>query len=410
MLAAPQIHGAYRGGPSFEPGAHFAASFRRGRYRRGAGRGRLLSTPTEIPGFTSAGGAGFGWVKRNGVWVNVAANQPLIGDDGLEGWQQGQNLNPQSGELTGANGWATSGGTPLNGVTGAFVQGLRATRFTFPTSSLFGFRLYNEQSGDWFAPIGGIAGMNLYAPGRVSFSFVAPAGCTSVRVYPVRGVGQETFFRYKAFPVTPGQTYTVRWVAAKDGHDYSIAAFEFRAGLEMGDPPVQTDALAATRTGTSYIVSGLEIQPTHYGVCRFYWGAPYGAGAVNFPSPFQGRTADSTNSWILWRRSNGGPEALFFVRINDVNVFGFSTPAAQGTWETLAWRCKAGDHAASLNGGPLHKTAAPAALPSPIPAVGLINSDGGSNNANGVMSDFVVWNGDVSDADLRAICARYAGV
>ena len=50
MLSAPLVHGAYRGGPSHHPGFSLVCDFKRGLYRRGAGRGRMVTDFLQLPG------------------------------------------------------------------------------------------------------------------------------------------------------------------------------------------------------------------------------------------------------------------------------------------------------------------------------------------------------------------------
>lgn len=404
MLSAPLVHGAYRGSPSLEPGAIVAMDFRRGRHRLGPGRGRLASAPTALPGFVSVGGAGFGYVKRSGVWTPIAANAPMIGDDGIEGWESAENRNAQSGEITTTNGWALTGSG--NPVTGLFVEGLRATAFAMIGQSFANYRIYDQTNGAWIAPIGQTSALTPYAPGRVSVSFVAPAGCAEVRVYPLRSDDNGSWV-YKTFPVVAGSTYTARWRAAKVGNNYYVGCFEFRAGKELNDPPIQTDALPATRTGTDYRVGGLAAASTHYGVARVFWAAPYGVNGSPFPVAFEFAGAAGPSERILWRRGDAAGGAAFIVRIGNVNVFSPTTPGALGTWETLAWRYKAGAHAISL-GGAAPFTGADATPTPVLTTLGLLgNSQNASNQGNGKMSEFYVWNGDISDADLQALSARF---
>lgn len=405
MLSAPLIHGAYRGSPSLEPGAIVAMNFRRGRHRLAPGRGRLASAPTALPGFVSVGGAGFGYVKRSGVWTPIAANAPMIGDDGIEGWESAENQNPQSGELTIENGWALSSGSPPNRTPGHILEGLRATRFTTPID-VMAYRVYDETNGVWISPIGGNNTATPYGPGRISISIVAPVGCTALRIYPLRSQDNQTW-TYKTFAVTPGQTYTARWLAAKDGNDYYVGCFEFRPGKALNDPPIQTGALPATRTGTDYRLGGLAAASTHYGVARVFWAAPYGVNGSPFPVAFEFAGAAGPSERILWRRGDAAGGAAFIVRIGNVNVFSPTTPGAPGTWETLAWRYKAGAHAISL-GGAAPFTGADATPTPVLTTLGLLgNSQSASNQGNGKMSEFYVWNGDISDADLQALSARF---
>jgi hypothetical protein len=405
MLSAPLVHGAYRGGPSFEPGAALAMDFRRGRYRLGAGRGRLASSPSVLPTFVANGGAGFGYVKRNGVWVNVAANTPAISDEGLEAWDSSQNLNAQSGELTLENGWALSTGSPPVRTPGHFVDGLRATRFT-TLSDVMAYRIYDETNAVWISPIGGNNVATPYPAGRVSISVIAPAGCTALRVYPLRSLDNSTW-TYKTFAVTPGATYTARWLAAKAGNDYYIGAFGFRAGKELNDPPIQTAALAATRTAPDIRLQALNVPPTHYGVARARWMAPVGAGGSSFPVAFELGAESGPNDRVLWRRSEVAGNAALLFRSAGVNIATFDVGGTPGVWATVAWRCKAGSYAVSANGGATAVNNDARALPT-LARLGLLgNAYSEGNPGNGQLSQIGIWHGDISNADLQALGARY---
>lgn len=78
MLSAPLVHGAYRGGPSHLPGFSLVCDFKRGLYRRGVGRGRMVTSYQSLPGASYVrAGADLALLTPLGL-RRFAANQPPI--------------------------------------------------------------------------------------------------------------------------------------------------------------------------------------------------------------------------------------------------------------------------------------------------------------------------------------------
>lgn len=120
MPGAPNIRAAVLGGSTFGRGTIYKADIVAGKYRLN-GAGPVYSSFTDVPGATSSGGAGHGYVKRGGLWTPVAANAPLVGDTGLLVLSERAEL-VQYATRPANSGWTNFGATKT--VTGLTYQGV----------------------------------------------------------------------------------------------------------------------------------------------------------------------------------------------------------------------------------------------------------------------------------------------
>lgn len=115
MLSAPLIHGAYRGSPSYLPDYSLVCDFKRGLYRRGPGRGRMVTNYQEPPG-ASYVRAGADLIVQTPFGLSrFAANQPpvvpgygLMSPDATTNFCSGHNFPDAASPIP---------GVPFNGAT-----------------------------------------------------------------------------------------------------------------------------------------------------------------------------------------------------------------------------------------------------------------------------------------------------
>ncbi|MBA4792275.1 MAG: hypothetical protein H2041_01265 [Phenylobacterium sp.] len=388
--------------------------------------GIIYPTARQVRQFSSAGGAGFARARINGDWRAWAANDPAIGDDGLESWEARQEILPLSCRpaeaawgVTPVEVQKTSGPTYSGIFQSADVasNGANWNRLTIPNGqSVVAGQLYSVvvrvvagTSGRIYVGVRDQATTNIsYYVGLLDAP-VASGTQTAGTFTLIENVMETASIRRLVFHWTPNFTGGINNTGVGPGspvvgETIRLLGISIQPGPYIASPPIDNDNLAATRTATDYRIGGLYADPTHYGVARVFWAAADGASESPFPVAFEFASAAGPMNRVLWRRAT--TTSSLIVRVGDVNIFTTNTPAVAGTWETVAWRCKAGDYAMSLNGGPLSGGNNATALP-PLTTLGLLGaSQGVANIGNNKMSRFAIWNGDISDAALRDLSAR----
>lgn len=443
MLSAPLVHGAYRGGPSYEPGALLVMDFIRGRYRRGPGRGRVASNPAGVAGWQSVGHAGFGTTQVNGVYPPFAPDAPLIGDGGLLVPEARTNYAARPQNITAANGYvltdvATSPTlTPGGELTFGDVSEVGATavlrRIRVPAFSVtaavaytFSFRAKGGKARDFFAirtsaqdvTSGFLTSVFNLATGAVSVqgagqvARMIPEGggwfrC-SVQVTAATTGTADVFFGFPPEDIGSGLTLGAQtWEGDPAAGGY-VWAYNNTVGPDINDPPIlQTTGLPATRTACGIGVP----QPTNTTqgtvVLEGLW--PVWAGSSTegvFLEPGQGASPSGfTLQTVALRRR---PRVLFRSGAARIDASGGSD-IEPGSLFRMALSWGSGAPVASFNGVPLISSGTPAQAdfdPSHLLSVGSRGVGAGSFFANSPGLRSILWlPGQVDQARLDAATA-----
>lgn len=352
----PQLIPVLAGG-AFSLDAYMDLRFDRDAYLLDGGK---YSSFLDVPGASSPGGAGFAVAKRGGVYVPVAADNPIIGDDGLGVWEARTNgvRNPvMAGAVLGILG--SGGAMPTNGavinipagvavtiVNEGEVNGKRYIDIDFSGSNTSGATAYPTfyfernigvvasagQTWTGEFDIGVLAGSN---PGFL----VDLAEYTESGVYLIRSTGPTpagaSLARYSVqrtlTEASTGRVLNRLACTLPNGAScnvrFRIAAPNLKLGADINDPPIlQTSGLAATRTASAPQISGIN-------------GPPVGAILAEWVQPIIQTTTrtyvwnvdDTGNDRLTLRASVGGGFSFVTADIGDgtaLSSLGFNTPPA----------------------------------------------------------------------------------
>lgn len=185
--------------------------------------------------------------------------------------------------------------------------------------------------------------------------------------------------------------------------DGASGIYLWGAQLEVGAFPtsyIATTGAAATRAADVPLVSGLAVPPTHSGVVRFRWTS---RGSTGFPQGIQLDDGTNDNRVAIYRNDSSGTGTLLIV-VAGVTVAAINLGAlALDVEHTIAWRCKAGAYAVSVNGGAVASNAA--ATATPLFSYLRPGQSAGSptiNAGNGVLARCALYSDDAADSTLRA--------
>lgn len=394
-----------------------------------------------VPGVQIVGGAGFGQREINAAWRGVRADEPLIGDGGLRNAELRANSirNPTFQNP----GIGTPGSDPS--YMNLAVQGLtrtilgRGEEFGLPYLDvrISGTNTGSTQPVTWFLDSEGKAtvpgqtwthrtGFRVLAGNWTGFNsallrIYEQAGSTflvSSVTTSLLGVGASFASRVREHTVAQPTADNVRavvtmGVAVGGAVDITLRMYapQFKLGPDINDPPIlQESGLPATRTGYGNFETGRRIAPLHYGVARARWLAPLANHEAAFPHLLELRDGGGIGR-ALWYASKAGGATRITAGNNGGGadpVIALSAPVI-GEWSTIAWAVRGAELAVSEMGGAVQV----AAMPAPPPLMTRMGHLGsattpGNNTANAEMDCCLTANGEISNAALQALSARFA--
>ncbi len=417
MMGATLSRGAYLDGPTPFLGAVVAADFEKRLYRIASGRG---SRPDfkGLPGASYTGGGGHKWVRRNGVWQNLANGELGEGDGvGLSVYEERQNLNVGAGNPAQWPATKTMNGVTMARVATGVEDGVPYGEYRLQgvaTGSYLDFDLCNG-TARWNATPNQpytvsssckrVAGSTANVPGArfgvveeaAAFAFVGLTG----DLYSLDGsLSHKRNTRvFGATAATGRATFVCDFVV---GQPIDITLRLYRPNVYQGadilDPPIlQTTAAAATRTRDLPELRNLGIAPPFTVVVTYELGQLPLSGTIrnllNFGDSQMKRLRIASDGLFLQYVDATGALA---VNINTGMVG--TTPGRH----KAAIRIAKDNFAICANGGNVYTDASSEAYDLNVLRIG---HNGFSEQLNDTIANLRVLLGAASNAQLQALTA-----
>ena len=391
-----------------------------------------------VPGVQIVGGAGFGQREINAAWRGARADEPLIGDGGLRNAEVRTNsyTKPTLQGFAVPSTYPSDHGVDANGISAYAVVGAgredgldyvdmsftNSTGITrFPTLRLITNNRPAASSGqtwtgEYYAKIlSGAAAVGMW-PLISGWNSSGAGTSDATSVSNIKSVGAVRTRVAASLTLANAATISVRLgaqLSVPDGATIVVRIYapNLKLGADINDPPILQDSgLPATRTGYAYQESRRVIAPVHYGVARARIVAPLANHAVNFPLLLDVR-ASSGAARVLWygQKSDGTQRIRHWGDDGIFNTITLPASPVVGECQTVAWARRAGALVVSRNGETVLTTAI-SAVTSPFSRIGYMGdaATAGADPANAETELVLTQNGEISDADLQALSARFA--
>ena len=378
-----------------------------------------------VSGVQIVGGAGFGQREISGAWRGARADEPLIGDGGLRNAEARTNIWPTNDASSPGSTWPTttaanrSAGTIPSHIAGA-VPVLTTTTGTngrlqrniglLNDSLVRTYTVWVERKANTYqVSVGAVGGVGIAA----SVFFDGLSGVVSSGAPGATVIADGDYWRVDV-PLTNNSSgnnliYGFVQLTGGSGLTANLLCPMITVGPSILGPPIVTTGLPATRTDYSYRETGLSIAPVHYGLARARLLAPLANHAASLPI-FLDLRPDTVSSRVLWFANKSvGNHRIIGAGSNGVSAEVSAAAAVAGQYYALAWACRAGSMAYSLDGGAVNSFAV-SAITSPFTRVGYMGDAAtpAANTSNAETEFVFTRDGEISDAALQALSARFA--
>lgn len=351
--------------------------------RASARRANLIRTPDQLMSFTRNSAATF--IDGSGKIQTAAINTPRYdwrtGRRGLLIGAGTTNLCKSSEDFS-QSPWVNTGAVSVapvalgNGLMGVATAG-------YPSHAI-----YDEIGGAWIIPAGARPAPD--STGRASVTFTAPAGCTSIRIHPLRNADNSAFIR-QVIAVTPGATYTLSW---------------YEIGGILGGVQLETGSIA-----TAYIPSGAVAGTRAADVASFdFSGIDLSGG---YSAAMRLRVADAATWSRLFSFDSGNADTSQAIYLNNANRLSLTLAGTSvidlGLWApmkgaeiTLAFSVSpTGFHAVLFNGAGASFSGQLAAYAAPSRARLGANTTNTGQPLSAHYYKLALWAQPMSPADLQ---------